>query len=68
LPEISAPTLVLAGDADKVIAVENARILASRIPNAELVILKDAGHALIEAADEADRVVLDFLRRHRMQN
>jgi pimeloyl-ACP methyl ester carboxylesterase len=68
LPEISAPTLVLAGDADKIIAVENARILASRIPNAELVILKDAGHALIEAADEVDRVVLDFLRRHRMQS
>jgi pimeloyl-ACP methyl ester carboxylesterase len=64
LPEIRVPTLVLAGDADRVIAVENARILASRIPDAELVILKGAGHALIEAADEADRVILDFLHGH----
>ena len=67
LPEIAVPTLVLAGDADRVIPVENARILASRIPNAELVILKDAGHMLIEAAHEADRVTLDFLKRHRTE-
>jgi pimeloyl-ACP methyl ester carboxylesterase len=67
LPEIMVPTLVLAGDADRVIPVENAQILASRIPNAELVILKSAGHMLIEAAQEADRITLDFLRRHRKE-
>jgi pimeloyl-ACP methyl ester carboxylesterase len=66
LSEIKVPTLVLAGDADRVIPVENARILASRIPDTELVILKNAGHMLIEAAQEADRIALDFLRRHRM--
>jgi 3-oxoadipate enol-lactonase len=65
LPEIRVPALVLAGDADTVIPVENARILASRIPDAELVILKNAGHMLIEAAQEADRITLDFLNRHR---
>ena len=43
LPEITVPTLVIAGDADRVIPVENARILASRIPDAELVILKECG-------------------------
>ncbi len=67
LPEIKAPTLVIAGDADRVIPVENARILASRIPGAELVILKNAGHMLIEVAREADGIILDFLKRHRKE-
>ena len=66
LPEIKAPTLVIHGDADRMSPVENGRILASRIPNAELVILKKMGHAfIIEAFDESNRIMLDFLKRHR---
>lgn len=65
LPEIRVPTLVISGDADRLIPVENSRILASRIPGAELVILKNMGHGfIIEAADEANRAVIDFLRKH----
>ncbi|MGB8706660.1 MAG: alpha/beta hydrolase [Dehalococcoidia bacterium] len=65
LPEIKVPTLVIAGDADKLVPVENSRLLASRIPNAELVILKNMGHGFnSEAADETNKVVLDFLKRH----
>ena len=64
LPDIRVPTLVIAGDADRLIPVENSRILASRIPMSELGILKNMGHGFItEAADEANRAVLDFLRR-----
>ncbi len=66
LPEIKAPTLVIHGDADRMSPVGNAMILASRIPNAELVILKKMGHAfIIEAFDKSNRIMLDFLRRHR---
>jgi len=66
LPRIKSPTLVVAGDNDRLIPVENSRILASRIPEAELVILKGPGHEFfIEDADEANRIVLDFLRRHK---
>jgi pimeloyl-ACP methyl ester carboxylesterase len=66
LPEIKVPTLVIAGDADRLIPVENSRLLASRIPQAELVILKKMGHGFwVEAETEANKVVLDFLRRHR---
>lgn len=68
LPEITAPTLVLAGDADRIVPVGNATILASRIPNAELAILKNTGHMLIEAVGEVDRITLDFLGRHRTEN
>ena len=65
LPEIKAPTLVIHGDADKLINVENSRIIASRIPGAELVILKNMGHLFaLEAEDESNRITLDFLRRH----
>ena len=66
LPNIKAPTLVISGDADRLVPVENSRLLASRIPNAELVTLENAGHGFcVEAADEANKAVLDFLRRHR---
>ncbi|MGA7677394.1 MAG: alpha/beta fold hydrolase [Dehalococcoidia bacterium] len=65
LPQITAPTLVIVGDADRIIPAENSKILASRIPNAEMVILKNAGHGFFgEAAAETDRIILDFLRRH----
>ena len=65
LPEIKAPTLIIHGDADRLVPVENARIMASRIPNAELVILKNTGHILIEAGNEPSRIILDFLGRNR---
>jgi 3-oxoadipate enol-lactonase len=65
LPQITAPTLVIVGDADKIIPAENSKILASRIPNAELVVLKNAGHGFfVEAEAESNRAILDFLRRH----
>jgi 3-oxoadipate enol-lactonase len=66
LPEIKLPTLVIAGDNDRLIPVENSRILASRIPKAELVIIKGAGHEFfIEDAEEANKIVLGFLERHK---
>ena len=64
LREIKAPTLIMAGDDDAAIPVENSSIIASMIPHAELVIFKDAGHILIEAGEKPDRIRLEFLRRH----
>jgi len=65
LPEIKAPTLVITGSADKIIQSENSKILASRIPNAELVMLENAGHGFFgDAAAEATKAMLDFLKRH----
>jgi pimeloyl-ACP methyl ester carboxylesterase len=66
LPEIKAPTLVIHGGDDRVVPAENARTLASRIPDAELVILDNMGHGFfIEAEEEFNRITLDFLGRHR---
>jgi pimeloyl-ACP methyl ester carboxylesterase len=66
LHHIAVPTLVMHGTEDAVIDVENARILAERIPNSELVLLEGAGHLYhSEQPDRVDGVVLDFVRAHR---
>lgn len=65
LSEIKMPALVIAGDADKLVPVENSRIIASRIPAAELTILENMGHGFnIEAADEVNDIILCFLKQH----
>jgi len=66
LPQIRCPTLVISGSDDKIVPAENSRILAERIPSAELVVLPKAGHGyLMECAEESNAIVLDFLHRHR---
>ena len=65
LPTLRVPTLILHGTEDQAIPVENAELLAERIPGAELVLLEGAGHLYhSEQAAEADAAVLDFVRRH----
>ncbi|HEY6418674.1 MAG TPA: alpha/beta hydrolase [Candidatus Binataceae bacterium] len=50
LGQIKCPVLIVHGDQDIGVPVENARTLKSRIPHAELFIVRGAGHHL-EAAD-----------------
>ncbi len=65
LDQITAPTLVLHGTQDQLIAPENARMIAERIPGAELHWLEGAGHVYhSEQAAAADAAVLEFIRRH----
>ncbi len=65
LPKIEAPTLVICGDADKMISPENSRQIASRIPNAELIMLESIGHGFfLEAVDEANKAIIDFMKRN----
>jgi pimeloyl-ACP methyl ester carboxylesterase len=64
LEEVRAPTLVLHGTEDRVVAPANAEQLASRIPGAELVWIEGAGHVYhSEQPELADRAVLGFVRR-----
>jgi pimeloyl-ACP methyl ester carboxylesterase len=44
LSEISAPTLVIHGDADPLVLIENGRHLAANIPGATLVVYEGVGH------------------------
>jgi 3-oxoadipate enol-lactonase len=65
LPSITAPTLVLHGSDDPMLPLEDGRILAERIPGAELIVVDGARHAyMLEKQAEADAAVLDFLRQH----
>ncbi|HEU4759650.1 MAG TPA: alpha/beta fold hydrolase [Dehalococcoidia bacterium] len=66
LHQIAAPTLIITGTEDQVVPAENARILAERIPGAQLLELAGAGHGfLVEKAAEANAAVLGFLRQYR---
>ena len=65
LPSLDAPTLILHGDHDVIIPVQNAYVLKERIPGAHLHIIADAGHGY--PAQEPVAVhqrVIDFLRAH----
>jgi pimeloyl-ACP methyl ester carboxylesterase len=45
LTEIRVPALILCGDADKPVPLETAsKVLAEKIPDARLVVIKDTGH------------------------
>ncbi len=66
LSQLRMPVLVLHGSEDQLVDVANAYRLAERIPGAELAIIEGAGHLYhAEQPELADRLVLDFLRRHR---
>jgi pimeloyl-ACP methyl ester carboxylesterase len=64
LPDIAAPTLVLHGTDDPILPVGNGRILAERIPGAQLILFEGSRHAYMDKQAEADAAVLDFLRAH----
>jgi poly(3-hydroxyalkanoate) depolymerase len=64
LHRIRTPTLVLAGEADAIVPAINSRILARRIPGAELEIVHNAGHLLLmdhaeKSASRIARFLLD---------
>ena len=63
LPKISAPTLIIHGEADLLWPVENARILASRIPNSQVIIYGKTGHQMLESMDEKNKAVLEFIKK-----
>ena len=54
LPDIPHETLVICGDEDPLVPVANGRMLADRIPRAELEVVERAGHLLLW--DEPERV------------
>jgi len=62
ISEISAPTLVIAGDSDILIPPENGRILAENIPGAEFCEIEGAGHLFwISHPNETYSAVAGFL-------
>ena len=65
LHTIRAPTLLLHGSEDQVNLPVNSRLLAQRIPGAQLQILEGARHGYLwEFRGQASRMVLEFLGQH----
>ena len=61
---IRSRTLVIHGEDDRLVMPEGARILAKRIPNAQLKMFKQAGHVVLEEKwQETKPAILDFLKR-----
>ena len=65
LRELATPTLVLFGTLDHVISPEMGHFYKELMPNAHLVFVYDAGHAIGAERPEAFvEVVADFIERH----
>jgi pimeloyl-ACP methyl ester carboxylesterase len=66
LEEVKSPTLVLSGDADIIVPVQNSRNLASKILRARLRIIEGGSHTFfIEQAGQFNKIVADFLNNPR---
>lgn len=64
LPCIRQPTLVIGGENDPFYGADNIRETARLIPNAELRLLKNGGHAVVKTQTQAfESAVLEFLQR-----
>jgi 3-oxoadipate enol-lactonase len=62
LPQITAPTLVIHGRADRLVPSGNGELIAARIPGAQLVLLERASHLFSTDQPEAtQRAIFEFL-------
>jgi 3-oxoadipate enol-lactonase len=65
LSKISAPTLVIHGEHDRLVPPGNGKLIAENVPGAELVMLKDASHIFTTDQPEAGQsAILKFLATH----
>ena len=66
LGRITSPTLVLHGELDALVPPDNGRILADRIPGAELVTVPEANHLLgTDQPEQVSELLVSWLDRHR---
>ena len=64
LPRVTAPSLILWGDTDRVLHPSGAAVLAAGLPDSETVIMSDMGHSpMIERPEETASIYIEFLTR-----
>ncbi len=62
LTTIATPFLILDGQTEEAIDLNQTKLMALLIPNAELVLMPDTGHfAMFEQPEEFNRIVLEYL-------
>ena len=64
-PEVTARTLIIQGDVDRMTALSGARRLAGLLPDARLVEIPDAGHMVVSesSTDAPDLLIAELLSR-----
>lgn len=63
---MNVPVLLMTGDSDLFGAPAMQRLFAQKFPNAETYVVREAGHAAYwEQPEEFNRVVLDWIGRHK---
>lgn len=59
---IRSQTLVVSGDADEIVPVQNSRNLVAKIPGAQLRLVEGGSHTFFtERAEEFNQILIDFL-------
>lgn len=62
LTTIATPFLILDGEKEEAIDLNQTKLMGLLIPDAELVLMPDTGHfAMFEQPDEFNQIALDFL-------
>lgn len=62
LPTITAPTLILHGEEDRMVPLAGPQVLADTIPGSRMTVLAGAGHQFFtDKTEEGSQIVLDFL-------
>ena len=62
LKEAAFPVLIIAGQQDQLVPIEKSRELFTAVPNAQTVVLENAGHlGMIESPDDVITAIRDFV-------
>jgi len=65
LPSVTVPTLVVWGEADRMIPPEHGQAYAAGIPGAQFLLIREAGHLpQLETPDQLAQAVRDFSQAH----
>jgi 3-oxoadipate enol-lactonase len=65
LKDINIPSLVITGENDTTVPLENQHDLAVGIPGCQQIFIANAGHgAIIDQPDEINRILVEFLNQH----
>ena len=63
LPELKVPALIVSGKQDRTLPSFHSKRMAQKLPNARYIEVSGAAHLVpLEAPDEANQLILDFLR------
>lgn len=63
LMQFNIPSLIIHGNDDKAVLVDNAKSIAEKLPNSKLVVIQEGGHMVnMECPDEVNQAILSFIR------